>query len=144
MAVEKLTREAEIKRFEVEEWRLSLSASGIGADHVSLAAPGRSNITSGSFDVAGNLHLVVVFFSGTDMGDYVLMQGMGLMVLPILLHRLVPDMFTAGAVTRAMCCAEVEPEPGPERNGAKKSGAFSVVILDSLLSVSCSDLVAEQ
>ena len=55
-----------------------------------------------------------------------------------------PDVFTVCAVTRAMRCAEVEPGPASEQDGAGESGTFSVAIPDSLLSVSRSDLAAEQ
>lgn len=55
--MEKLRREAEVKRLEVEERRQS--SCGSGAGQAAFAAPGR--YTSGSFDVASNLHLVPQF-----------------------------------------------------------------------------------
>lgn len=51
--------EAELKRLEVEERRVSLSGSDTCVGFASLAAPGR--FTSGSFDVASNLHLIPQF-----------------------------------------------------------------------------------
>ncbi len=51
-----------------------------------------------------------------------------------------PDVFTACAVTRAMSRGETE----VEQSNAGESGVFTVSIPDSLLSVSCSDLAAEQ
>ena len=53
-----------------------------------------------------------------------------------------PGVFTACAVTRAMCCGE--PEPEVEQSSVEEREAFFVSILESLLSVSRSDLSAEQ
>lgn len=57
LAVQKLTREAEIKRLEVEERRLSVSEAGV--HHASLSASGRA--TTACFDVVSNLRSVPQF-----------------------------------------------------------------------------------
>lgn len=57
IGMEKLWREAQVKRIEVEE--RTQSSCGSGAAQAAFAAPGRS--ISGSFDVASNLRLVSHF-----------------------------------------------------------------------------------
>ncbi|XP_027894500.1 uncharacterized protein LOC114157600 [Xiphophorus couchianus] len=55
-----------------------------------------------------------------------------------------PGVFTACAVTRAMCRAESASPPDHDDGGAEESDFFSVYVPVSLLSVSHSDLMAEQ
>lgn len=57
LAVQKLTREAEIKRLGMEECRLSVADAGVC--HASVSVSGRS--MTGFFDVLSNLHLVPQF-----------------------------------------------------------------------------------
>ncbi|XP_044000295.1 uncharacterized protein LOC122847010 [Gambusia affinis] len=55
-----------------------------------------------------------------------------------------PGVFTACAVTRAMCRAESASVPDQDGGGIEESDFFSLYVPDSLLSVSHSDLMAEQ
>jgi len=55
-----------------------------------------------------------------------------------------PGVFTACAVTRAMCRVESESNTDPEDGGARESEVFSVDIPEFFLSVSRSDLLVEQ